>query len=61
MQTMLKTTNEVKARLIRERAEYLLQVEEIGRNGKYWKTVQRMYFPHLNETTYRGEQDYDDD
>ena len=49
--------DEPKVRLIRERAEYLLQVEEIGRHGKYWKTLQRMYFPHLNEKTYRGEQE----
>jgi hypothetical protein len=40
--------NAPKIRLMREGAEYLLQIEEFGRDGKYWRTTKRMYFPHLN-------------
>lgn len=42
-----------RARLIRERAEYLLQIETIGSEGKYWQTIKRMLFPHLIDKPYR--------
>lgn len=54
--TQEKQSTSNKARLIRERNEYHLQVYEWGEFGYYWKTVKRLYFPHLAK---EAKEDYD--